>query len=261
MRRYWVPEDSIEGRWVEIKGDVHHHIFDVCRMTLGSRFEILDGKGQAHLVEVKEDHKKSARAEILTSRVLPQAPNPKIILALSVPRFPIFESLLEKCVELGVHEVQLFFSENSFVRSKNKISDGRTERWERIITSSTQQSGRGDFMKLPAPCSIGELKAKINRTPNHWGLLAYEGETPVTLRSQLSQGIPADLAELWLIVGPEGGFSPTEVEWIQSWGMFPVTLGEQVLRVETACIALVSALKYEAGHFGGTSHEGQSQRQ
>lgn len=250
MRRYWVPEDSIENNFVEIKGEVHHHIFEVCRMSQGSRFEILDGKGLAHLVEVIEEKKKSARAQILSSRSLPQAPSPKIILALAVPRFPVFESLLEKCVELGVHEVQLFFSENSFVRSKNKISEGRQERWERIITSSTQQSGRGDFMQLPPACSIGELKAKISRTEHPWGLLAYEGETPVSLKAQLSQGIPKDLSELWLIVGPEGGFSSTEVEWFQSWGLYPITLGEQVLRVETACIALISALKYESGHFG-----------
>lgn len=249
MRRYWVPEGSIEGEWVEIRGDVHHHIFDVCRQSLGSKFEILDGRGQAHLVEVKEENKKSARAQILSSRALPLPPKPKIILALSVPRFPVFESLLEKCVELGVHEVHLFFSENSFVRSNTKISDGRMERWERIITSSTQQSGRGDFMQLPKPCSIGELKARINRSNPHWGLLAYEGETPVTLKAELGKGIPQGLEELWLIVGPEGGFSPSEVEWIQSWGLQPVTLGEQVLRVETACIALVSALKYESGHF------------
>lgn len=255
MRRYWVPEDSIHADHIEIKGDVHHHIFDVCRQTMGSRFEVLNGKGQALLVEVVEEKKNSARAKVLSSRELPKAPTPKIILALSVPRFPVFESLLEKCVELGVHEVQLFFSENSFVRSNNKVSEGRQERWERIVISSTQQSGRGDFMLLPPPCSIGELKSKINRTAKPWGLLAYEGETPVTLKAQLSQGIPKDLTELWLIVGPEGGFSPSEVEWIQSWGLHSVTLGEQVLRVETACIALISALKYESGHFGRPQDE------
>lgn len=252
MRRYWVPEDSFEGDQVLLKGDVHHHIFEVCRQGLGSKFEVLNGQGQALFVEVIEENKKTARAKILSTRPLPVAPSPRIILALSVPRFPVFEALLEKCVELGVAEIQLFFSENSFVRSQNKISEGRWERWNKIIISGTQQSGRGDRLQLSPPCSIGELKGKINRKSPHWGLIAFEGETPVSLGAELGQGLPQGIQECWLVVGPEGGFTGSEVDWFSSWGIKPVTLGDKVLRVETACITLVSALKYQAGHFGQT---------
>lgn len=253
MRRYRLNVDP--GPWQEltIEGDLFHHIFDVCRLEVGSHFELLDSKGNAHFVEVKAVGKRNAVVELKSTRQLPPLPKPYLVLAMAVPRFPVLESVLEKAVELGVHEVQLFFSEYSFVRGGDKISESRYDRWQKIIVSSTQQSGRGDLMRLLPPVKIPELFSRFNPSQGDWGLMAYEGETPRTV-SEVVQAmpLPEKLGRIWCFVGAEGGFSPAEVKTFSDHGLQAASLGDQVLRVETACITMASILKYAVGHFGKT---------
>ena len=100
-------------------------------------------------------------------------------------------------------------------------------------------------MALGGALSLDNLLADFNRRTKAVGLFPYEGEAPQHLRQALQplKGQQAD--EIWVFVGSEGGYSDREVQLFQSFGLQPVTLGSQVLRVETACLALVSILKYE----------------
>lgn len=253
MRRYRLPVDPPSFDRITIDGDLFHHIVDVCRQDVGSKFELLDTQGRAHLVEVTSVGKRSAETTRLETRTLPALPKPPLILAMSVPRFPVLESVLEKAVELGTAEIRLFFSEYSFVRGLDKISDNRFERWQKIILSSTQQSGRADLMKLTKPVPMAQLIAEFNPSAGDRGLLAYEGETPRQVRDVVRGfGLNAEAppARVWCFVGGEGGFSSDEAKTFESHGLHAASLGEQVLRVETACITLLGVLKYEAGHFG-----------
>lgn len=256
MRRYRLPVDPPNFDRITIDGDLFHHVVDVCRQDVGSKFELLDSQGRAHLVEVTSVGKRSAETTRLETRALPALPKPHLILALSVPRFPVLESVLEKAVELGVAEIRLFFSEYSFVRGLDKISENRFERWQKIILSSTQQSGRADLMKLVKPIPLSEMLAGFNPSAGDQGLLAYEGETPRQVREVVRGFNSAERLDTggdsrwWCFVGSEGGFSVQEAKAFESHGLHAASLGEQVLRVETACITLLSVLKYEAGHFG-----------
>jgi 16S rRNA (uracil1498-N3)-methyltransferase len=259
MRRYWVPKDQIEGNEVHFTGDAFHHIFDVCRQEVGSRFEVLGDGNKAHLIEVTEVAKKKARGTIKETREIAPLRKPHLVLALSIPRFPVMDAVVEKAVEMGVSRIQPFFSEFSFIRKKNSLPAGKQERWEKIVVSATQQSGRGDLMTIENPVDLEEIQKVFNQNPRRRGLFAYEGASTLGIKDYLQSQNPSDLDEFWIFVGSEGGFSATEVESFQSMGLQPVTLGEQVLRVETACIALLAVLKYEFGHMtaylGEESHE------
>ena len=248
MRRYWIPADCIHQQEVELSGDAFHHIFGVCRQDVGSHFEILGDRDQAHLVEVVSVGKKTARARIKESRIIPPLPRPHIVLAISIPRFPVMDAVVEKAVELGASRIQPFFSEFSFVRRQSSLPQGKVERWEKIVLSATQQSGRGELMQISPACDLEELLKTFNQPSRRQGLFAYEGASTLGFKEKLSRSQPQDLEEFWIFVGSEGGFSSTEVELFKSQGMQPVTLGDQVLRVETACIALLAVLKYELGH-------------
>ncbi len=252
MRRYWIDQKKITNDGGLIDGDHFHHIIDVCRQEVGSRFELLTENHEAFLVEVKEVGKKSARFEIIEKRAIAPLPSPKIHLCLSVPRFPVFENVIEKAVELGVADISLFFSDYSFVRTKEKISHDKTERWNRIVKSSTQQSGRGDLMRIHAPVGFEQLLDQINPKTNSLCLFAYEGDSHGQVKSHsIQETLKAqDLQkyeDLFLFVGSEGGFSTQEVIFMSQNGHHPVHFGRQILRVETACVALISILKYEAG--------------
>lgn len=257
MRRYWLEADSIGEDFVEIQGEAFHHIFDVCRQEVGNHFEILGKDSKAFLVEVLEVSKKKARAKIVEIREVPALPRPHLVLALSIPRFPVMEAVVEKAVELGVTRIQPFFSEFSFVRKQNSLPESKLERWNKIVVSATQQSGRGDLMTISPAIDFIELGESFNQTPHKLGLFAYEGASTFSIKDYV-EGLKSSATgsekakflqdgEIWVFVGSEGGFSPTEVQQFKNWGLESVSLGSQVLRVETACITLLAVLKYEFG--------------
>jgi 16S rRNA (uracil1498-N3)-methyltransferase len=249
MRRYWLPASALKGDAIEIEGESLHHIRDVCRMGKGSRFEVLLEGGTAYLVEVVEEAKKLSRARVIESRAIPPRPNPQIHLVLCVPRFPALEAVVEKAVELGVAEVCLALSDFSFVRARDEALEKKRARWEKIIVGATQQSGRGDLMPLRPARRLDELAAGFarDRSRGALGLFAYEAEGGEAAKGALARlkAAAPEPREAWIFVGAEGGFSTREAQMFRDLGMSPVTLGPQVLRVETACVALISILKYD----------------
>lgn len=246
MRRYWIEEDQIANNQVHFEHDVFHHIFDVCRQTKGSKFEVLTKSGKAFLVEVLSVGKKNALAQIIEERIIKQIDRPYIHLLLSFPRFNVLDDVIEKAVELGVKSIQPFFSDYSFIRSSDALSLNKIQRWEKIVVSATQQSGRGDLMPVHKPMTFNEIKTLFNPNQGSVGLFAYEGDSALDIKSALTvQKNKCKINDLWIVVGSEGGFSTREVEEFGRLDLPPVTLGSQVLRVETACITLASVLKYE----------------
>lgn len=252
MRRYWISKNDIQNDQVIFSGDVFHHIFDVCRQQQGSKFEVLTEDSKAFFVEVTQATRKSATAKIIEERIIPALPEPHIHIALSISRFNVMDAIMEKAVEMGVSSILPFFSDFSFVRKEDKISSNKLDRWDKIIRSATQQSGRGSLMKIHPIVNFDEIFSRVNRSESQMGLFAYEGESThgvkdfiQKLQGQSPVPLRKSMKNIWVIIGSEGGFSNQEVQQFQSHGLEPITLGAQVLRVETACIALVSALKYE----------------
>lgn len=248
MRKYWYPTAIGEQTQILIGGELFHHIFQVCRQDEGSRFALLSPDGMLRTVRAERVGKKDAQVTVLESTPAPPLRRPHVHLCLSLPKLPTMEAVLEKAVELGVAHVHPFISEFSFFRSENKVSDERVHRWEKIIVSATQQSGRGELMKLHPMTSLARLAEEIHRTPRSLCLFAYEGRSDEGikkfLRARTADGA-STYDEVFVIVGSEGGFSENEARDLSAQGFRSVTLGDQVLRVETACIALVSILKYE----------------
>ncbi len=245
MRRYWLNHDSIKNDLIEITGEIFHHICDVCRQKLGDRFEVLGVPGKALLVEITDLKKKSAIAKILSERAVAPLREPHIHLVTALPRPPVFDAVIERAVELGVQSIQPVFSEFSFFREPAEALTKKQSRWEKIVLSATQQCGRSELMEIKSPVYLEKILGNFNPKDAALGLFAYEGEGGKPLREALQLHKALAPRNIWLFIGSEGGFSKDEVELFKSKGLAPVTMGEQVLRVETACLALVSVIKYE----------------
>lgn len=256
MRRYYLNQQNLEIQSeLTIDGESFHHIFDVCRQQVGNHFELLTTAGDAFLVQVKDISKKRATVQVLEKRSLPKPQKPWIHLVLSVPKIATFESVLEKAVEMGVKSIQPFVSDYSFVKSIQNYPVEKEKRWLKIIQQATQQSARGDLIDLQNVQSLDQfLKNAPWKQDHSLGVFAFEGECPMTLKNYIqnwkSQNQDGkNLQNIYIIVGSEGGFSQNEVANFKQLDLQPVTLGDQVLRVETACMSLISALKYD---FGGS---------
>lgn len=263
MRRYWLSSTDLISSEIpsdiHFTGDLFHHIFEVCRQDVGSKFEVISPTSKAYLVEVISRSKKQAVARTLESRVIAALPKPHLILNLAISKFPVMDAVIEKAVEMGVHTIQPFYSDHSFLRHEGSISESKIERWKKIIISATQQSGRGDLLNLAPALPLEKLlnQSRPSSNPTNpsavtLGLFCYEGVTgDWNLKDELltaktkALGTNQTIDHLHLFVGSEGGFSVEEVELFRRHDLRPVSLGPQVLRVETACITLVSVLKYE----------------
>jgi len=247
MRRYRIEGVNENDSTILIKEDSFHHIVDVCRQGQGSHFEVLTASGWALLVEVVQVGKKSAQARVLEKRRLPDLPKPWIHLALSLPKISTYEAVLEKSVELGVYQVHPFFSDYSFIKTQKNILETKASRFDKIIQSATQQSGRGDWMKVAPACDFSTLLQKFREDKEAQGIFAYEGKGEQSLSEALQKS--PNIQNLWIFVGSEGGFSQQEVEIFKKMNLFPVSLGQQVLRVETACVTLLGIIKYKLNLF------------
>ncbi len=248
MRRYWIEKTQITNDQVQFKAEQYHHIFDVCRQEIGHHFEVITEDSKAYLVEVTTIEKKQAFAKIIEIREIEKLKRPHIHIALSISRFPVMDSILERAVEMGVTSITPFSSEFSFIRKLSNLPEGKIDRWQKIIISATQQSGRGELLRLNPSVDWNTIIKQINPSEDKWCLFAYEGEGVLSIKSHLmtkKAGGPTYPQDIWLIVGSEGGFSSSEVLALRQLGLDPVTLGQQILRVETACLTLVSVLKYE----------------
>lgn len=248
MRRYWVDGANETQSEVYISGEEFHHIVDVCRQTVGAKFEILTAKGFALFVELKSITRKNAVAEVISRRKMEDLKKPLIHLALSVPKLATFESVIEKSVELGVYKIWPFLSDYSFFKTQKKIMDEKNNRFQKIIKSATQQSARASLMELGAASDFETVLNLYQNHPHSFGIFAYEGVGGKPLQSIFDDSFK-NIENIWLFVGSEGGFSMKEVEQFKNNNLFPVSLGHQVLRVETACVTLLGVIKYEMNLF------------
>lgn len=251
MRRFWLPEGAKQESQFVIEGDSFKHICGVCRMEEGAHFEIIIGDGMAYFVELKDVAKKVAIALIKEQRELPKIPQPYIHLYLSMPKMAKFEWIVEKAVELGVKSITPVFSDFSFTKKKSLLVE-KQKRLQKIIEGACQQSARAEKLELNQGIDFDAMLNQINQNPSTVGLFAYEGESKLGLKQALKAESYHNASEIALLVGSEGGFSQEELEKCIENKLDPVSLGPQVLRVETACVTLISVIKYEMELFDWT---------
>ena len=247
MRRFWIDSKSIEGSSVVLKGKTFHHIFRVCRFQKGQKLTLLSHFGRKYLVEVVEVSKYEAQARILGQTVVPIAEKPFIHLALSCPRLSVIDHLIPKIVELGLSDFHLFVSDFSFMRKLDSVQKKRFQRWENIAQSSAVQSLHPQGMTLHPLCSLSSVLKVYSQAERAKALFFYAGEGGRSFREGFQSLEKENLDEIWVFIGSEGGFSPNEVSIFKSYHIPPVTLGEQILKVETACLTVLGVLKYMLG--------------
>ncbi len=241
MRRFFVEPDFIFSDHVAIEGDDFHHIIGVCRMETGAHFEILTSERRVFFVELTKIEKKRADATILETRVLKPLPLPHLHLVLSLPRPQKLDAIVEKSVELGLHTLHLMTSDYSFFRKASDFSEHRFERLKKIEKSARQQTARGEPMLITAVKNLDQIFDEFKKSQAQ-GVFAYEGQNASAMAEHFAS-LQAP-TEIWAFVGSEGGFSDQEVLRFKDQNLKPLTMGEQILRVETACVALISVIKY-----------------
>ena len=213
------------GSSIELTGDEFHHAVRVHRSRAGEEIEVFDGKGHAFLGRIESIAKSSASVTILDP-LESREPAIAIYLGLALIQPDRFEMTLQKATELGVRRFTPIVTERTEFRT-DRVA-GRMDRWRKVILEAVKQSGRASLPDIDSPV---EFREAVMRS----GLrVVFDPDTP-----------PNDLtaaSPVTLFIGPEGGWTPTELDLARQQGCLFHTLGPRRLRAETAAIAAVTLI-------------------
>ena len=237
MRRFFAEKLDISGGEAVLCGDEARHIKNVLRYKTGDEVLLIDGGGAETLAEIVSLGDNEVRLALKESRACPADPEVRVTLFQCLPKQGKMELIIQKCVELGVSEIVPAASKRCVVKLDGK--DNKLARWNKVSAEAAKQCGRATVPAVKAPISLD----KADLSGFALVLIPYENEGETTLKSVLrGREAPASIA---VIIGPEGGFEPAEVEDILNKGGVAVSLGRRILRTETAGMAAVAQIMYE----------------
>ena len=236
MAQYLIPAENIRNGQFFSGPDEADHIIKVARARVGDEILIFDGKGNRYLCVIK-----AAEPGSVTGLLQEKLPNPeyntRLSLCCGVAARPAFESILEHCTEAGVETFQPVMS-SRVQFDLFSAWERRQPRLEQITVAACKQSGRGRLPAILKPEKLDDLIAAGGTCV----FASPDGATPEETAKAL-----AGKTDIKLFVGPEGGFTKGELEFVRSKGALFMSLGLYTLRAETACLAAVSGLLTRLG--------------
>jgi 16S rRNA (uracil1498-N3)-methyltransferase len=228
-RRRWIA-DEVAGTRASLTGAHADHLARVLRARVGQEFDISTG---AEVRRGVVSDIQPGRVEFTLGDPVPTVAAPQITLALSIFKFDRMEWAIEKCTELGVARVIPVIARRTETHLAAAAAK-RVERWERIAREAAQQARR---VSPPEICHPVKLKDAVGLSGGKRIVLS-ESESGVLLRDVLqSYG-----GDVMLAIGPEGGWTDAELEAFQGAGWISASLGNTILRAETAVIAAVAVV-------------------
>jgi len=239
MPRFHLPPADWQA--AALTGDEARHLSQVLRIKPGETITIFDGLGrraEAVVLTVSRDHVSLKTGESLT----PQPPLPAITLAQAIPKGKNMDFIVQKAVELGVSAIQPLVTKNTIVHP----GEGKSDKWRRTALEACKQCGQDTLPQIADPLPFDrwlESGAGILPAAHALKLIASLAPGAKPLREVL-RAHPGTTAAT-LLVGPEGDFTAEETTAALAAGFLPVSLGDIVLRVETATLFCLSALRYE----------------
>lgn len=235
--RFLLSGDTlIPGAEITLPDDIAHQARDVLRLRVGDSLQLLDGAGGIYAAELTQITRRAVVAHIGAREEGPSPLRVRLTLCLGLLKAARFEFALQKGTELGITRFQPLLTERS-VAAAEELAPAKRRRYERIIAEALEQSGGAWLPDLATPRTLTEALAAA--PADAIKLIPWEEASAAPLISTLAATPSA--TEVWLFIGPEGGFSAAEVHAAQAAGALPVTLGPRILRAETAAI-VASAL-------------------
>ena len=242
MNRCYLPPDRWDAALPELDEAESKHLAGVMRVRAGERIGLLDGRGNLGEAEVVAPHKKRTAVRLLSRTAVPPFA-PRRILAQALVREQKMDWLIQKAVELGVNAIWPLQTDRAVVRIRPEEAERKAARWQAIALAACKQSGNPWRPEIAPPRPLPEALAALRGAPGAACFGALQaGALP--LPAFFGRLRREDCPQVAAFIGPEGDFSPAEVELLLAAGVQPVTFGPIVFRVETAALFILSSLQY-----------------
>ncbi|MDK2888002.1 MAG: rRNA (uracil1498-N3)-methyltransferase [Thermoanaerobacter sp.] len=243
---FFVSPEQITGRRVIITGSDVVHISRVLRLVPGDVITVMDGQGNGYRVRLTGSDRGVVEGEIL-EHFIPGGEAPlRVTLIQGLSKGDKMDIIIQKSTELGVSCIIPLACTRSVVRLTPDKARDRQRRWQRIALEAAKQSRRAT---VPRVAGIMDLPEALNLIPpGALALMPWEEERERSLKAVL-RGRTCE--EVFIFIGPEGGFAMEEVAMAREKGVYSVSLGPRILRTETAGLAALTMILYELGDLGG----------
>jgi 16S rRNA (uracil1498-N3)-methyltransferase len=243
IQRFFLPQSSFGPGQVSLPESVQHQLKNVLRMGAGEQVIALDPQGMEYHLELVLAPEGNFTGKILSQAMNQAEAHTRLTLCLPLTQREKFEWVLQKGTEAGVAAFQPLVTQRSLVQDGAQVEKKR-ERWEAIIREAAEQCGRG---RLPELKETLTLKTALESLPAEQDacLAAWVDEQQTSLAGALDGIAPG--AALAVLIGPEGGFDPSEGEAMRVAKVRPFSLGVRVLRMETAAILAPALILYQLG--------------
>jgi 16S rRNA (uracil1498-N3)-methyltransferase len=225
VQRLTLEPSQIEFPLVTLTVAQTHYLRRVLRLEAGDRFQAIDGRGATYLVELQATQGRIIEELLTVNRELPLV----VHGVIAVPKGNGLDDLVRACTELGVSQIHPVVSD----RTQRAPNENRQQRWLKIAQEATEQCERAIVPTLHPLCPWSEVAA---RARGQKYFCVTRREAPHLLESLTTDG------EIWLAIGPEGGWSEPEIDLALAQGWKPISLGPRILRTITAPIAALAVI-------------------
>ncbi len=243
MNRFLVDKINLADKFIILNDPVQlHHLRDVLRVKPKEKVAVFDHSGNEYVAQVIEISSGGARLVIKEKRP-PNDLDIDITVACAIPKKVKMDDIIDKLTQLGVACIIPLQTERVIVKLDQQKKLQRFQRWEKIAVSAVKQSQRSKFVVIKP---VTDFKDAISQCQGFdLKLIPTLEAERATLKNIFNQTI-RQFKKIMVLIGPEGDFTPQEITLAKAAGFLPVSLGKQVLRVDTAAIAVVSFIKLNA---------------
>ena len=244
MQRFFV--ENIKGDTVLIEGTEAHHLKNVLRKKAGDEVLLFDGRGSEYKAKIEKIDESVVKTRIVSKIQKDIESKIKINLFQSIPKAYKFDFIVEKSTELGVSEIIPVVSERTqgdLIRDEG-YSEKKLLRWKKIAVAASKQCGRITIPEILPISSFTNAVRSIQCIPKAVSIIPWECENKNNLKTVL-KNFDSEIQTVNLFIGPEGGYSNSEIEAAKKNDIVPVSLGKRILRTETAPIVVISNILYE----------------
>jgi len=238
---WFFADTAITTENYTLTGEDASHIARSLRMRVGESLTLCTPDGRRHECKIAEITRDEVRVSILSSTICEQEPTVGISLYIALMKGDKIDDVIQKAVELGVHDITPFLSARCISRPDEKSLAKKQQRWQKIADNAASQSRRGILPQVNPCIDISDIPRAAEGCEK--AIVFYEcGGEP------LKKLIPPDVSSLALITGAEGGFEQAEIDALRAVSVEVATLGKRILRAQTAPIAAVSAAMLLTGN-------------
>lgn len=242
MYHFFVEKDNIFEEEILIVGNDVNHIMNVLRMEPSDELILCDGEGQDYKCSIDSLTKELIRCKIQSTELSKSELPIKISLYQGAPKQDKMELIVQKCVELGVYDIKPVNMKRSIVKYDSKKVHKKVARWQKIAESAAKQSKRSIIPVVYEPIAFPRMLTELSMYD--MVIVPYENEDGMKRTREVLESL-TDKTSVAIIIGPEGGYSDSEITKLRELSCVSITLGNRILRTETAGLACIAMISYQ----------------